>query len=237
MAEELWTFVRGMIAMVAVNWEKPDRGIWEIRKESRHFVYSKVLSWVALDRGCKVARIVGKSDYEKEWSVLKEKIREDIYRKGWDPVRKAFTQSYGSSSLDASILLIEDYGFIEASDPMFVSTVLAIRDDLSENGMMFRYKNEDDFGRPHNSLIICTFWLIDSLWKIGRKEEAEAIFAKMLGSSNHLGLFSEHIDITTGELLGNFPQGYSHIGLIKAALTLNGIKPESTRDEFNFTRP
>ncbi len=236
-AEELWTFVRGMIEMVSENWQKPDRGIWEIRKESKHFVFSKVLSWVALDRGCKIAHIVGKQDYEKEWSVLKEKIRDDIYLNGWDPEQKAFTQSYGSKSLDASLLLIEDYGFIDVSDPMFVSTVLAIRDNLSEEGMMFRYKNEDDFGKPHNSLIICTFWLIDALWKIGLNGEAEALFEKMLRSSNHLGLFSEHINIKTGELLGNFPQGYSHIGLIKAALTINGIKADPVNEKFTFNKP
>jgi alpha,alpha-trehalase len=236
-AEELWTFVRGMIAMVAVNWEKPDRGIWEIRKESRHFVFSKVLSWVALDRGCKIAHMVEKKDYEHEWSVLKGRIKEDIYQKGWDPELNAFTQSYGSKSLDASLLLIEDYGFIEASDPMFISTVLAIRDNLSEDGMMFRYKNEDDFGRPHNSLIICTFWLIDALCKIGLKGEAEILFDKMLKSSNHLGLFSEHINVKTGELLGNFPQGYSHIGLIKAALTLNGITSDPVEEQFTFNKP
>jgi GH15 family glucan-1,4-alpha-glucosidase len=236
-AEELWTFVRGMIAMVTENWEKPDRGIWEIRKESRHFVFSKVLSWVALDRGCKIARIVGKHDYEQEWSILKGKIKDDIYRNGWDPDLKAFTQSYGSKSLDASLLLIEDYGFIEASDPMFVSTVLAIRDNLSEDGMMFRYKNEDDFGKPHNSLIICTFWLIDALCKIGLNCEAEALFEKMLKSANHLGLFSEHINVKTGELLGNFPQGYSHIGLIKAALTINGIKADRGNEQFIFKKP
>jgi alpha,alpha-trehalase len=236
-AEELWTFVRGMIAMVAENWEKPDRGIWEIRKENRHFVFSKVLSWVALDRGCKIARIVGMHDYEEEWSVLKEKIRKDIYLNGWDPELKAFTQSYGSRSLDASILLIEDYGFIEASDPMFVSTVIAIRANLSEDGMMYRYKNEDDFGKPNNSLIICTFWLIDALCKIGLNGEAEVLFEKMLKSSNHLGLFSEHIDVKTGELLGNFPQGYSHIGLIKAALTINGIKSDPVGEQFIFNKP
>ncbi len=235
--EELWTFVRGMIEMVADNWYRSDRGIWEIRGESRHFVFSKVLSWVAVDRGCKIARMVRKPDYADEWSLLKEKIRNDIYNHGWNPEIKAFTQSYGSSSLDASLLLIEEYGFIDASDPMYVSTVLAIRDNLSENRMIFRYKNEDDFGKPSNSLIICTFWLIDALYKIGFKEDAESLFENMLKSSNHLGLFSEHIDVVTKELLGNFPQGYSHIGLIKSALTINGIKPEPAGEHFDYIKP
>ena len=102
---------------------------------------------------------------------------------------------------------------------------------------MYRYKNKDDFGRPHNSLIICTFWLINALWKIGLRGDAEDLFEKMLKSSNHLGLFSEHIDVKTGELLGNFPQGYSHIGLIMAALTINGVKPDPDSEQFIFNKP
>jgi len=235
--EELWTFVRGMIEMVADNWYKPDRGIWEIRGENRHFVFSKVLSWVAVDRGCKIAGMVGKPAYLESWSKLKETIREDIYRNGWDPEIGSFTQSYGSKDLDASILLMEDYGFIEASDPKYKSTVLNIKSVLCRNGMMFRYLNRDDFGIPHNSLIICTFWLVDSLCKIGYREEAVTVFEDLLKCSNHLGLFSEHIDIETKELLGNFPQGYSHLGLIQSALTLNGGIPEEAVDKLTFIKP
>ncbi len=235
--EELWTFVRGMIEMVERNWDKPDRGIWEIRGENRHFVFSKILSWVAVDRACKIALMVGNNSYIDKWSVLQGKIKNDIYQHGWNRKMKSFTQAYGSTALDASLLLMEDYGFIDASDPMYVSTVLTIRDNLSENGMMFRYNNEDDFGVPSNSLIICTFWLVDALYKIGLKEDAETIFRKMLNSSNHLGLFSEHIDIKTGELLGNFPQGYSHLGLIKSALTINGIKSEQAPGQFKYIKP
>jgi GH15 family glucan-1,4-alpha-glucosidase len=235
--EELWTFVRGMIEMVAASWFNPDRGIWEIRGESRHFVFSKMLSWVALDRGCKIAVMVKKSSYLKAWNELKQTIRDDIFRNGWDPEIKSFTQAYGSKDLDASLLLMEDYGFIAASDPMYKSTVLNIRDQLCKNGMMFRYLNRDDFGIPHNSLVICTFWLINSLYKIGYTEEAVALFENLIKCSNHLGLFSEHIDIDTRELLGNFPQGYSHIGLIQSAMILNGIIPEPPVEKLNFIKP
>jgi len=235
--EELWTFVRGMIEMVERNWKEPDRGIWEIRKENRHFVFSKVLSWVAIDRGCKIARMIGKDSFAEEWSFLREEIHTDILTHGWNKKLKSFTQTYDGSYLDASLLLIEEYGFLDASDPMFISTVLNLRDNLTVNGMMFRYNNEDDFGRPKSSLIVCTFWLIDALFKIGLKEEAEALFTEMINSSNHLGLFSEHIDAETRELLGNFPQGYSHLGLIKAAITLNDVITHPEEDHFTFIKP
>lgn len=236
-SEELWTFVRGIVELVRRNWKKPDRGIWEIRKENDHFVFSKVLSWVAIDRACKIAAMIGKESLAQEWAFLKEEIHNDIYTRGWNKDLKSFTQTYDSNFLDASLLLIEDYGFIQSDDPMFISTVQKISETLTRNGMMFRYLNEDDFGKPKNSLIICTFWLVDALYKTGRKDSAVQLFEKMLNSSNHLGLFSEHLDTVTGELLGNFPQGYSHIGLIKAALTLNDIDESTGMNEFDFLKP
>jgi len=236
-AEELWSFVRGMVEMVSRSWDKPDRGIWEIRGENRHFVFSKMLSWVAVNRACKIARMINKNSYVGLWSELEVKIKTDILRNGWNPRIKAFTQSYGSKYLDASILLMEDYGFISASDPMYISTVLNIKNKLSKNGMMFRYLNRDDFGIPRNSMVICTFWLINSLFKTGYKDEAVALFENMLKSSNHLGLYSEHIDIATRQLLGNFPHGYSHLGLIQTALTLNGIESKVSDEKFSFIKP
>ena len=236
--EELWTFVRGLVSLVRQNWKKPDRGIWEIRKDNDHYVFSKVLSWVAVDRACRIASMIGKEKVAEEWSFLKEEIHNDIYAKGWNKELKSFTQTYDSKNLDASLLLTEDYGFINSDDPMFISTVRNISETLTRNGMMFRYINEDDFGKPKNSLIVCTFWLIDALYKTGRREEAGQLFERMLNASNHLGLYSEHLDISTGELLGNFPQGYSHIGLIKAALTLNNTAvPQAGVNRLNFIKP
>ncbi len=193
--------------MVSNNWQKADRGIWEIRGESRHFVFSKVLSWVAVDRGCRIARMVKKPSYAETWSALRDEIRDDIIKNGWNDEIKAFTQSYGSKYLDASSLLMEDYGFIKASDPMYISTVLAVKKELCRDGMMFRYINKDDFGVPHSSLVICTFWLINSLYKIGYREEAITMFDNILKCSNHLGLFSEHIDVATRELTGQLSAG------------------------------
>ena len=223
-SEELWTIVRSIVKIVKDNWDKPDRGIWEIRTEQKHFTFSKVLCWVAIDRAIKIARLINKSEYANEWSVLSQTIKDDILEKAWNPAVGAFTQSYDSSDLDASTLLLEPYGFIDAKDPRYISTVRATREGLCRNGLMYRYKNKDDFGQPSSSFTICTFWLINSLYKIGEKEEATKIFEQLLSYSNHVGLFSEDIDFETKRLLGNFPQAYSHLALIETAMNISGGK-------------
>ena len=221
-SEELWTFVRSIVAVVAKHWHKPDQGIWEIRGADHHFIYSKAMSWVAIDRGVKIASMLDRDFYVDEWSTLADTIRDDIMANGWDEELGAFVQYYGSKNLDASNLLLEEIGFIEADDPRYISTVMKTRDQLCRNGFMFRYLHEDDFGVPRSSFVLCTFWLVNSLYKIGHRDEALEIFDNIIRCSNHAGLLSEHIDIETRELLGNFPQAYSHLGLIQSALLING---------------
>ncbi|WP_019668698.1 glycoside hydrolase family 15 protein [Eudoraea adriatica] len=216
--EELWGITKGIVWIVARHWKEADKGIWELRTEERHFTFSKVLCWVAIDRAIKVARILKKTRKLEKWVALEQEIKQDIYSNSWNSKVNAFTQSYGSEHLDASVLLMESYGFIHAKDPKFVSTVLAIEKELSNDGLMYRYKNEDDFGLPSSSFTICTFWFINSLFKIGEEERAQKLFDKILGYSNHLGLFSEDIDFKTKRLLGNFPQAYSHLALIECAI-------------------
>ncbi|MET1259791.1 glycoside hydrolase family 15 protein [Flagellimonas sp. DF-77] len=219
--EELWSITKGIVWIVNKHWKEPDKGIWEFRGEDRHFTFSKVLCWVALDRAIKVARIFGKHGKIKKWQPIEEEIRADIYENAWNDDVQAFVQSYGSYHLDASVLLMESYGFIDAKDPKFVSTVKAIERDLSNDGLLYRYKNEDDFGLPSSSFTICTFWFINALFKIGEEEKALAHFEQLLGYSNHLGLFSEDIDFKTKRLLGNFPQAYSHLALIECAINFS----------------
>lgn len=222
--EDLWTIVRSVVKIVKKNWQKPDMGIWEFRSEPRHFTFSKLLCWVAIDRAAKIAKLLGKDEYSSEWVVLQEKIHRDIYTNAWNKEKEAFTQYYGAAYLDASTLLMESYGFIDAKDPKFISTVHATKAELSRDGLMYRYKNEDDFGLPSSSFTICTFWLINSLNKIGERQEAERMFEKVLTYANHLGLYSEDIDFETKRLLGNFPQAYSHLALIETAINLsNGM--------------
>ena len=227
-SEALWTVVRGIVMIVEENWKKPDKGIWELRTEDRHFVFSKLLCWVAVDRAIKIGEVLRMGINDTKWIALREEIYQDIYENGWNEEKQAYTQSYGSADLDASTLLMQPNGFIEADDPRFVSTVQATERELCEDGLMYRYKNNDDFGKPTSSFTICTFWLIDSLYKIGEKKKAKEMFDQLLSYSNHLGLFSEDIDFKTKRLLGNFPQAYSHLALIETAANFSkGISAEN----------
>lgn len=221
--EELWTITKGIVWVVNKHWKEPDKGIWEFRGEDRHFTFSKVLCWVAIDRAIKVAEILNKYHKANKWKIIKEEIKNDIMSNAWSDTAKAFTQAYGIEDLDASVLLMEPYGFIDAKDPRYVSTVNAIERELSNDGLLYRYKNKDDFGLPSSSFTICTFWFINSLYKIGEEEKAKAMFDKLLSYSNHLGLFSEDIDFKTKRLLGNFPQAYSHLALIETAINLSNV--------------
>jgi len=219
--EELWTITKGIVWIVGNHWRSPDKGIWEFRTEDRHFTFSKVLCWTAVDRALKVAEILDKRHKIEKWRSLEQEIREDIHRFAWNDELQAYTQSYGSVHLDASVLLMEPYGFIKATDPKYISTVKAIERELSHDGLMYRYKNKDDFGLPSSSFTVCTFWFINSLFKIGEEKKALDHFKKLLSYSNHLGLFSEDIDFKTKRLLGNFPQAYSHLALIECAVNFS----------------
>lgn len=228
-SEYLWTITRSIVKTVEKNWQKPDKGIWEIRTEDKHFTFSKVLCWVAIDRAISIAKIIRKKKQEKEWQWLADKIKADIHENAWNEKVQSFTQFYGSDDQDAANLLMESYGFIYGKDPKYVSTVKAIEKELCNDGLMYRYKNQDDFGIPSSSFTICTFWMINSLNAIGEKASAKKMFDNLLTHSNHLGLFSEDIDFKTKRLLGNFPQAYSHLALIETAINLS--KGNITEDE------
>ncbi|MFT7248200.1 MAG: GH15 family glucan-1,4-alpha-glucosidase, partial [Arcticibacterium sp.] len=224
--EELWTIVKSTMVIVKNNWQKADKGIWEFRTEERHFTFSKLLCWVAIDRGVKIAELLNMEDKVNKWQSLRDEIAEDIRLNAWSEEKQAYTQSYGSPHLDASTLLMESYGFIDAKEPRFISTVLATEKDLCKDGLMYRYINNDDFGLPSSSFTICSFWFINSLFKIGKKKEAKVLFDQILSYSNHLGLFSEDIDFESKRLLGNFPQAYSHLALIETAINFSSLSDE-----------
>ncbi len=224
--EELWTIVKSTMIIVKNNWQKADKGIWEFRTEERHFTFSKLLCWVAIDRGVKIAELLCITEKAEKWQKLRDEIAEDIKLNAWSEEKQAYTQSYHSPHLDASTLLMESYGFIEAKDPRYISTVLATERELCKDGLMYRYINQDDFGLPSSSFTICSFWFINSLYKIGKKKEAKKLFDQILSYSNHLGLFSEDIDFETKRLLGNFPQAYSHLALIETAINFSELSDE-----------
>lgn len=215
--EEMWETVRNIARTVSTQWEKPDKGIWEFRKGEKHFVFSKVMSWVAMDRATKIAVLLNRGYYAQVWQAIADNIKEDVMKNGWKEELQTFTQTYCNSDLDASLLLMAEYGFIDAEDIKYKKTVIAVKNALYYNGLMYRYINADDFGKPTSSFTICTFWLIQALFQIGSVEEAKIIFDNLLVCANHLGLFSEDIDFEKKRLLGNFPQAYSHLALINTA--------------------
>ena len=219
--EQLWSIVKSVVWVVEKNWKKPDKGIWEFRNEDQHFTFSKLLCWVAIDRAIKISNLIKNGRKSDKWKILREEIKNDIHLNAWNSKIKAFTQSYGSDFLDASVLLMESYGFIDCKDPKYVDTVKAIEKELLFDGLLFRYKNNDDFGEPKSSFTVCTFWYIDSLFKIGEETKAKNLFDQLLSNSNHMGLFSEDLDFKTKKMLGNFPQAYSHLALIETAMNFN----------------
>jgi GH15 family glucan-1,4-alpha-glucosidase len=219
--EELWSIVKSIVWVVKHNWKLADKGIWEFRHEDRHFTFSKLLCWVAADRAIKIAALINEEKSVEKWEALRDEIYVNIMENAWSETKQAFTQSYQSEHLDASVLLMEYYGFIDAKNPKFVKTVKAIEAELMHEGLLYRYKNKDDFGLPSSSFTVCTFWFINSLYKIGEEEKSKKLFDELLSYSNHLGLFSEDIDFSSKQLLGNFPQAYSHLALIDNALNFN----------------
>ncbi len=218
--EELWTVVRSLANKVIADWRSPDCGIWERRGSEHHFVHSKLMSWVAMDRAAKISRFIGKEKHAPRYLAVADEIKADILANGWDPGLNSFVMHYGSRDFDASNLLMLHYGFLEPSDPRIKGTVESAQRNLVRNGFVMRYTAQDEFGVPSNAFIVCTFWLINALFLTGQKHEARAMFDRMIGHVNRFGLLSEDIEPSTGVLTGNFPQGYSHLALIQSAFLL-----------------
>ncbi len=217
---ELWPFFREICNMALKNWRKPDDGIWEVRNGPFHFVYSKVMCWVALDRGIIIAKRYGFDAPLQRWIEEREIIKNEILEKGFDSKRQSFVQRYGSTDLDASLLLLPLVDFLPIEDKRIQGTINACRSELMSNGFLSRYKADDGLKGKEGAFVLCNFWLIECLARSNRTEEAEKLMKESLRSSNQLGLFSEEFNSTTGELLGNFPQAFSHIGYINAVTAI-----------------
>ena len=223
MADEGWDLERSLLESLESDWMKPDDGIWEIRGPRRHFVHSKVMAWAAFDRAVKTVEQFGLHGPAGRWRLLRDKIHEEACREGFDVGIGAFVQSYGSKQLDASVLLMPLVGFLPASDPRMQRTVRAIEGGLMDGGFVARYSADPDIdGLPpgEGAFLACSFWMADNLVLMGRREEAECLFGRLLAIRNDVGLLSEEYDVATGRLVGNFPQAFSHIGLINTAFLL-----------------
>lgn len=203
------------------RWDQPDAGIWEYRTRNGIHTHSSLMCWAACDRLAKIAGKLGLAERAVYWRGHAETIREGILERAWDEKLRHFTSSFGGADLDASLLLIPEIGLVPASDPRFLATLQAVETQLRFGNHLYRYRTPDDFGEPETAFTACTFWLIDALARVGRNDDALAIFDEVLAHRNHLGLLSEGLHIETGELWGNFPQTYSMVGLVNAAMRLS----------------
>jgi GH15 family glucan-1,4-alpha-glucosidase len=223
-----WRLVRALANRAMREWREPDEGIWEVRGDPRHFVYSKVMCWVALDRAITLADLDGFEDANLEiWRAEREEIHRQVLAEGYDPVLGAFTQSYGSGTLDASNLMLATVGFIAADDERFVNTVRATQAHLTRGGLVDRYRvdqTDDGFDEEEGTFTICTLWLCSALLQIGDVAAARAIFERVCACANDLGLLAEELT-PDGEQLGNYPQAFTHIALILCAFALEEAQP------------
>lgn len=229
----LWPHFRGLADWICAHWQERDNGIWEVRGGVRHFVYSKVMAWVALDRAIRTAERMGLDGNTARWRRNAEAIRDAVLQQGWSDRLGAFKQSLEDELLDASNLLLPLVGFLPPDDPRALANLERTRRELSHNGLLYRYLDAPEgVSGGEATFTICSFWLVNALAQAGRHEEAVALFERLLSHASPLGLLSEEIDGQTGELLGNFPQGFSHAGLLSAAVNLAraaglGEAPES----------
>jgi GH15 family glucan-1,4-alpha-glucosidase len=219
---EIQRFVADLANTAARRWRETDAGMWEMRGEPRHHLSSKVLCWVALDRAVALAPQLGMHAEVDHWTAERDAIREAVLTRGWSDARQAYAQSFDSDELDAAQLLMPILGFLPATDERMRSTIEAIADTLTEDGLVLRYRNQDGLNADglsgeEGTFVICSFWLVSALAKAGEVDRAEALFDRLVAYANDLGLLAEEIDTAGGELLGNFPQAFSHIGLITAA--------------------
>jgi len=238
-----WDFLGRVAGAVIEHWREPDQGIWEIRGEPRHFTYSKVMAWVALDRVVRIAELDGREGALDEWRAERDELRDQIEREGVDPGTGAFLQSFGDGGkLDASNLMIPIVGFVDHGDPRARATTERIAAELASDGFVYRYLTDgvDGLSGDEATFAICSFWLVECLARAGEEDRARELFERLLGFCNDVGLLAEEIDPASGELLGNFPQAFSHVGLIQAAIALDMPEESMTMIESggrNVTEP
>ncbi|MCW2522678.1 MAG: glucoamylase, partial [Frankiales bacterium] len=226
----IWPILGKQVNDALKHWREPDAGIWEVRGELQHFTSSKIMCWVAVDRGAKLASMIGQDDAASEWEMAAEEIREDILANGVDE-RGVLTQYYGTTALDASLLLAPLVRFLPADDPIIRSTVLAIADELTVDGLVLRYRvdeTDDGFTGEEGTFTICSFWLVSALSEIGEHVRARELCAKLLSLAGPLELYAEEIDPHTGHHLGNFPQAFTHLALINAVMHVIGAESAQT---------
>jgi GH15 family glucan-1,4-alpha-glucosidase len=220
-SEGLFRQLEQLGEQAAAVYDQPDAGLWELRGSARVHTFSSVMCWVACDRLAKIAAKLGIGARAHYWRGHADRMHASICAQAWNAAQSCFVAAFGGTSMDASLLLLVELGFLKADDPRFAATVAAVERELRRGDFIYRYVEADDFGTPSNAFLVCTFWYIDALAAIGRREEARALFESTLARRNRLGMLSEHIDSSTGELWGNYPQTYSMVGMINSATRLS----------------
>ncbi len=226
-----WALLRHLLTWLEDGWRQKDAGIWEVRGELRHFTHSKVMAWVAFDRGVRMCEEFGLEGPVAHWQAIRDEIHAEVLERAWNPRLEAFTQSYGADELDASVLQMPIVGFLDANDPRFVSTVAAMQEHLSVDGFLLRYHSDsqvDGLPAGEGVFLACSYWLVEVLALQDRYDEACELFGRLLALRNDLGLCSEEYDPETRVLLGNFPQAFTHLALVEAAMTLSERQPYRT---------
>ncbi|GAB3540594.1 glycoside hydrolase family 15 protein [Noviherbaspirillum agri] len=218
---DYWTFLADVVETVCRRWHEPDHGIWEIRGEPRHYVHSKAMCWAALNRGIQLAQANGFEAPLERWSAVRDQIRAAIEREGFDAGRGVFVKAFGSSEQDAALLILPRVDFVQYDDARMVATVDAICQELDEGGLLLRYRGGDGLPGPEGIFLPCTFWLVACLARQGKREPAWKYYRRALSCANDLGLFSEEFDVEHGQMLGNFPQGLTHVSQVMARLALD----------------
>jgi GH15 family glucan-1,4-alpha-glucosidase len=220
-----WGLQLELVKFLATAWAEPDEGIWEVRGPRRHFTHSKVMAWVAVDRAVRMVEEYGYDGPVDTWRTLRKQIHEQVCAKGYNRRVGAFTQYYGSDDLDASALMIPLVGFLPATDARVRSTIEAIERDLTEDGFVIRYRDQahlvDGVEGSEATFLACSFWMAECLHMIGRRDDARGLFDRLLEVRNDLGLLAEEYDTKRGRQAGNFPQAFSHVSLVNAALNLS----------------
>jgi alpha,alpha-trehalase len=224
---ETWEGVSSLVRFAAERWPEPDHGIWEMRSEPRHFVHSKVMAWVALDRGVRLATEFGLRGDVDRWERERDRLKAVVLDRGIDPSTGAFRQAFGSEDVDASLLLIGTTGFLPPDDPRLENTIEVVRRRLAQRDLVYRYRSPDGLAGEEGAFVPCSFWLAHALALANRRSEAEDVFEAVCRRSNDVGLLPEEIDPATGEFLGNYPQALSHIALINAAAALATDRPQT----------
>lgn len=234
--EDAWRVQAGLLQFLENQWSQPDEGIWEIRGPKRHFTHSKVMAWVAADRAVKDIELFGMPGESQRWKNLRDTISTEIHAQGFNEKLGAFVQSYGSSETDASLLMLPLVGFVEATDPKMLGTLRLIEERLVDNGFVVRYRSEsnvDGLPEGEGAFLLCSFWLADNYALAGRSREARELFEQLLSLRNDVGLLAEEYDPRAKRMLGNFPQAFSHVGLVNTArnLTASGGPAEERGHE------